>query len=235
MPALAAPFLGFALGVALAWLAGAEAARDDEGALARTLIAALFGALVFAPASGYFLAFAADWSFAYFVDSRLIPSAVLLLLAILDAAAVPLGFLAGRRAASRTAASRGLLPALVAIPALLALAPLLALFNRLRIEGTFHQVKSAFGTQPVAGGPLGYAILWMGAMIAGGFAVTLRALTRRARVAPTRVLPRRDDPPPPEEDDDSPFPDGAAPDDAPPGERRYLGLGRPGERRRSGR
>jgi hypothetical protein len=54
----------------------------------------------------------------------------------------------------------------------------------LRVDGSYHQVRGAFGTQPVAGGPLGYAILWMDALFAVAFALTARLLAARPRPAP---------------------------------------------------
>lgn len=176
MPAFLGPLCGFALGVALAWLAWASAARrDDSGWGARAAVAALYGALVFAPACAYFLIFASDWSLGYLIDSRTVPSAAGLALALLDAGSVPLGLLAARRALGRRASRAPML--LGVIPAVLAVGLVLALFPRLRVEGTFHQVRSDFGTQPVAGGPLGYAILWMNAVIVGGFAAAVRAMS----------------------------------------------------------
>jgi hypothetical protein len=170
--------VGFVLGAALAWLARGEALRrDDSGWGARAAIAALYGALVYAPACAYFLIFAGDWSLAYVIDSRTIPSAAGLALALLDAAAVPLGLLAARRALGRRSSRAPML--LGVVPAVLAVGLILALFPRLRVEGTFHQVRSDFGTQPVAGGPLGYAILWMNGMIVAGFLTAVRAMSGR--------------------------------------------------------
>ena len=176
MPAFLGPLCGFAIGVALAWLARVEAARrDDSGWVARAVVAALYGALVFAPACAYFLIFAGDWSLAYFLDSRTIPSAIGLVLGLVDAASVPLGLLAARRALARRASR---LPMVLGIvPVALAVGLVLALFPRLRVEGTYHQIRSDFGTQPVAGGPLGYAILWMNAVLVGGFVAAVRAMS----------------------------------------------------------
>jgi hypothetical protein len=58
---------------------------------------------------------------------------------------------------------------------------LLAFVGRLGVDGTFHQVSARFGTRAVAGGPLGYAILWMNAMIVGGMVIAARSLTDRPR------------------------------------------------------
>ena len=178
MPAFLGPLCGFALGVALAWLARVEAARrDDAGWGARAIVAALYGALVFAPACAYFLIFAGDWSLAYFIDSRTVPSAVGLVVVIVDAASVPLGLLAARRTHIRKASRAPVILGIV--PVAIAIGLVLALFPRLRVEGTYHQIRSDFGTQPVAGGPLGYAILWMNAVLVGGFVAAVRAMSGR--------------------------------------------------------
>jgi hypothetical protein len=65
------------------------------------------------------------------------------------------------------------------VPLVIAAGLVLALFPRLRVEGTYHQVRSDFGTQPVAGGPLGYGILWMNGLILAGFAAAVRATSGR--------------------------------------------------------
>jgi hypothetical protein len=69
-------------------------------------------------------------------------------------------------------------------PAAIAAALALAFLGKLREDGTFHQVSARFGTRPVAGGPLGYAILWMGAMIVAGMVIAARALAASPRAAP---------------------------------------------------
>ena len=178
MPALVGPFVGFTLGAALAWLCRVEALRESEaGFRARLAVVALFGALVVAPACGYFLVFAGDWSLFYLVDSRAVPSAALLVLTVLDAALVPLGFALAHRAAQRRAARA--LGLFVTAPAVVAGSIVLAFFSRLHLVGTTHQIASRFGTEPLAGSPLGWAVLWMGAMVAAGFAVAARSLAER--------------------------------------------------------
>ena len=194
VPAFAGPLVGFSLGVALAWAARRELDRDDERSLRRRLwVVALFAALVLAPVAAYFLVFAADWSLAYFLDARSVPSALTLILLVLDVAVVLLGFLAGRRALRRR--DDRLLWALGAAPAGLALLGVLGLLRRLRIDGTYQQVHAAFGTQPVAGGPLGWSILWMTAMLVAGFVVAVRALTGRDAPPPDRAPKKPPKPP----------------------------------------
>ncbi|MFT3769547.1 MAG: hypothetical protein QM820_29270 [Minicystis sp.] len=181
MPALVGPFVGFALGAALAWLCRSEAAGEDEAAFrARAAVVALFAALVFAPACAYFVIFAGDWALFYLTDSRDVPSAVELILILADALLVVLGFTAGHHAARRRAARAQI--ALFSGPAAIAAGMVLAFLPKLRVEGTFHQVTSRFGTQPVAGSALGWAILWMGAMIAAGFVIAARILGERPRL-----------------------------------------------------
>lgn len=186
VPAPLGPLVGFSIGVLLAWSGWSrrkvEAApwpswsRDDR-------LIALFATLVFAPICAYFIVFAADWSLAYVVDSRAIPSAIGLLLVVTDAISVMAGAEIARRLARRGALS------VAAALASAALAPALLfalLFRaRLAIEGTFHQVHSDFGTLPVAGGPLGYALLWMALLLAAGLALTVRLLRADPRPPPS--------------------------------------------------
>jgi uncharacterized membrane protein (DUF485 family) len=178
VPALVGPFLALALGAALAFLGRADAPREDESAArARLAVAALFGALVFAPACAYFLVFAGDWALFYLADSRGVPSALELLLVVTDAALVAAGFAAGHLAAKRRAEVA--LFAMMVAPGTIAGALVLAFVPRLRLEGTFHQITARFGTQPLAGSTTGWAVLWMNAMIVAGFVVAARALAER--------------------------------------------------------
>jgi len=191
VPALLAPLVGFALGVLLAWLGRAEAPREDAATgKARGRVAALFGALVFAPACAYFVVFACDWALFYLVDERTVPSALLLVLLVVDAATVPAGFHAAHRVlrSGRYDAER-LTLAMGAGPAGVALATVLAFMGRLSVDGSYHQVTERFGTRPVAGGPLGWAILWMGAMIVAGVVVAAQILAARPRPAVSPEAP----------------------------------------------
>ncbi|WP_437337285.1 hypothetical protein [Sorangium sp. So ce394] len=196
MPAFVAPLVGFALGALLAWFSAAAphrpgALRAAEPRLAsgppdRPLaLVSLFAVLVFAPVCAYFLVFAPDWSFAYLVDTRRVPSAVDLVLLLLDAASVPAGFVAAQRfaasAGGRPTAQRSIraLAVFAGAPLAIALIAVLALSRRLALDGTYRQVEGDFGVHPITGGPLGYALLWMHTMLAAGFAVTVSALLRR--------------------------------------------------------
>lgn len=183
MPALLGPFVAIALGAALAWLARDDAPTDDEAAFrARVAVAVLYAGLVVAPVCGYFLAFAGDWALFYLADSRRIPSALGLLLVVLDAALVVTAFAAGHLLARRRQAR--VVVAMALVPAAIALTGAGAALPRLRVDGTYSQVTSRFGTTPVAGGPLGWAILWMGAMLVAGFVLAARSMAERPRVTP---------------------------------------------------
>jgi hypothetical protein len=177
VPAILGPLVGFVLGVAFGWIRASEPEGRSKAPDGISLTA-LFGALVYAPVNAYFLAFAGDWSLSYTLDSQDVPSALLLLLVVADAALVPAGFaLAVRRARSR---SLGGVIVLGAVPGAIALVALLASHQRLAVDATYQQYRLDFGTQPVAGGSLGYALLWMLAMLCAGFVVTARALRGRA-------------------------------------------------------
>jgi hypothetical protein len=180
VPAPIAPLIGFVLGTAFAWAAAGEVPRAPGSALfSRALvIVSLFSLLVFAPVAAYFVAFAPDWSFAYLVDSARLPGGADLALILLDVASVPLGF----AAASRRCQHRSPAPLLrlAAPPALVAATFIIAGLSRLQVDATYAQYHGDFGTRPVAGSPLGYALLWMNAVLLLGAAWTGRALRRMA-------------------------------------------------------
>jgi hypothetical protein len=188
VPAFAGPLIGFALGALLArWGRGARGVR---GAL--PLFA--FGALVLAPACAYPLLAFPDWACAYLIDSRSIPSALLLALLLVDAAAPAAGFLLARKALSREAlgedpAAHAAALALAIVPAGVAVLISVALAPRLATEGTFAMVRSAFGTQPLWKSPLGYALVWMGACVVAGAWLTGRALAAAAQRSATPPAP----------------------------------------------
>ena len=183
MPAPLAPLIGFVLGVVFAWWGAEELARSqsDSTIFSRPLVVAtLFAALVFTPVSGYFLAFETDWSFAYWVDSRRIPSAIGLTLVLLDMLSVPLGFIAAASYARkrRFGALLGL-----AIPAVIVvLACLLRAAARLSVHATYTQFHGDFGVRPIAGSSLGHALLWMDTVLAIGIFWTSRELRKLSGV-----------------------------------------------------
>jgi hypothetical protein len=181
MPAPLAPIIGFLLGIGFAWSGREELARSQTAFIgSRSLIVVtLFATLVFAPVGAYFLAFEADWSYAYFIDTRRIPSALQLALVLLDAASVPVGFAV---AASRARTRRlGPVLTLAAPPLVVGLAALLVTASRLRIQASYAQYHGDFGTRPVAGSSLGYALLWLDTLLVLGVAWTSHQLHKLIR------------------------------------------------------
>lgn len=182
MPAPLAPLIGFALGVAFAWWAREELAKSTAGwgiGTRSLVVVALFATLVFAPVGAYFLAFEADWSYAYFIDTRRIPSALQLALVLVDAASVPVGFVV----AAQLARSKKLVPLLMlaGAPLVFTLSCLAATAGRLGIQATYAQYHGDFGTRPVSGSSLGYALLWMDTLLALGVAWTARQVHKLVR------------------------------------------------------
>lgn len=182
MPAFAGPLIGFSLGAWIArWGRGAAGARAALPLLA-------FGAIVLMPACAYPVLFFSDWSYAYLIDSRGVPSALILALLLLDAAAPAAGFLLARRALARealgedTAAHTAAL-ALAILPLGVAVLLSVVLAPRLATEGTYAMVRGDFGTSPLWRSPLGYALVWLAACIAAGAYFTARAVGRDAAVA----------------------------------------------------
>ena len=175
MPAPLGPLLGFVLGVVFAWAAADDLARTGSSITSRSLgLATCFGLLVFAPAAGFFLAFSPDWSYAYLVDSQRLPGAVDLGLVLVDAASVPVGFLAAARFASLRRFST--ITRLALIPLALAALWLALTLPRLGVHATYAQYHGDFGTRPVSGSPLGYALLWMLSVLVAAVLWTLRSI-----------------------------------------------------------
>lgn len=182
MLALTAPLLGFVLGAAFAWVSGDEIARSKDSSVSRSLVAVtLFSLMVYAPIAAYFLAVSPDWTYAYLVDPDRIPRAADLAAVLLNFASVPAGFLA----AARAAASRhqGTVVRIAAGPAVLVLANIAAALPRLSVHATHAQFHGDFGVEPLSGSPLGYALIWMSAVLAGSVAWTVRGLRRMAEAA----------------------------------------------------
>jgi hypothetical protein len=174
-----APLYGFALGVLFARAASEELARTRGVVGSHSfLVVGLFGVLVWGPACGYFLAFFPDWSYAYVLNAEH-RSVALDMAAVLVATASPAaGFSSfGRLAASRRgeALTRG-----AAVPALAATAFVLLLLPRLKLYATHAQFHGDFGTEPLVGSPVGYALVWMAVVAATATAWTVRLLRRFA-------------------------------------------------------
>ncbi len=174
MPLPLAPLIAFAIGVLLAWRSGAETNHDESARDPHTLAVTLYAALVFAPVAGYFAAFATDWSCAYFIDGRSVPSSVSLALVLFAASGVVGGFVAGRHALERHAP--GELAWLAGFPLALVVVTFAALYDRLGVDATYDQFVSNFGREPIFTSRLGLAVVWMDGIVVAGAVLTARWL-----------------------------------------------------------
>jgi len=188
MPLPLAPLIAFAIGVLLAWRSRTETNYDEAARDPHILAVTLYAILVFAPVAGYFATFAPDWSFAYLIESRRVPSAVSLTLVLFAASAVVGGFVAGRRALERHAP--GELAWLAGFPLALVLLICAALYDRLGVDATYDQFVSNFGREPIFTSRLGLAVVWMDGIVVAGAVLTARWLApnRLAGQTPAPVV-----------------------------------------------
>ena len=165
--------VGLLLGMALAWLARAELARSEVPLLlARPFLIALgLGALVFGPVVGYFAVWHGDWAYLYLARSNRVPSAVDLLLVLVAAAQVPLGF---ALATPWAIAKRGtrLLQSMAGIAGVLVIACAI-LARRLSVSASYAQYHGGFGGVALGRSPLGRGVLlsWVAVALAVAWSV----------------------------------------------------------------
>lgn len=169
--------IGLVLGAVLAW-ASSDASTRSKGSLALPPLAlvSLFALAVFAPCAAYFVAFEPDWAYAYLVDGGRRIGVLSTLVLLCDVASVPFGFVLAERAGVHAAFTTRV--RLMALPLLAVAVFVIILFPRLSVQATYAQYHGDFGTRPVAGGPLGYALLWAAVVLAGATAWTAYALRR---------------------------------------------------------
>lgn len=179
MPVVSALLLGFALGAGLAWATARELSRAVQGLASRALlIVGLLALLAYAPAVVLVTTLAPAWSFAYLIDPEQLPIWFMPVYALLVTGCVPVGF---SSALARPHAARGTFHRRwVAVPAVLALLVLAPCFPRLTVVGSFDQFHADYGAQPVAGAPLGYALIWMLAGVCVASLCAYRALASLA-------------------------------------------------------
>ncbi len=202
MPLPLAPFLAFAIGVLLAWHSRTETNHEESFWNPQTQAVLLYGLLVFAPVAGYFATFAADWSFAYLVDARHVPSALSLLIVGASVASVVGGFIAGRRALERHAPAE--LAWLAGCPLALVLIALGATYDRLSVAATYDQFASNFGRESLVASRLGLAVVWMDGIVAAGAIFTARWLVPQRAPGQTPPPPVQSVPVAPVNHDDAP-------------------------------
>jgi hypothetical protein len=181
VPAPLAPLLGFALGVAFAWTARDDIAGGAGGRLAAPSLAVvlLFALLVFVPACAYFLVFEPAWSYLYLVEGARRFSLLGFITLALALVSVPGGFLAASRQARDQRALE--LARLAIVPAAIALVVLLVGLPRLAVKATYAQFHGDFGTEPLAGSSLGWAVLWASLVTLAAAVYTASVLRRLGR------------------------------------------------------
>jgi hypothetical protein len=179
MPVVSALVLGFALGAGLAWATARALSRAVQGLASRALlIVGLLALLAYAPAVILIATLAPAWSYTYLVDPQLLPSWLMPVYALLVAGSVPLGYASALARPERARGSFRVRWFVVsAVLGLLVLAPGLP---RLTVVATFEQFHADYGVQPVAGAPLGYALIWMLAGVSVASLCTYRALASLA-------------------------------------------------------
>jgi hypothetical protein len=177
VPVLVALPFGLSLGVGFAWAARRELRRVATREGSRGLgVAVLFAICVFAPICAYFLAFEPDWCLAYLIDTARTSAALVPALLLLQVTTIPVGFLLGD-ALIRRGDETNLLRVLGA-GAVVTLGGVMLGLRRFAVQGSYAQFHGDFGTQPLAGSSLGYAILLLGFWLAAGLVFALWNLQR---------------------------------------------------------
>lgn len=168
------------VGMTLAWIARSELARSEVPlVLARPFLVALgLAVLVFAPVIGYFAAFHGDWAYLYLVRWNRVPSALDLLLVVVAAAQIPLGFALASPWAIAKRSSRFLTVSGIALGVVLVASAVTA--RRLGVSATYAQYHGGFGAVPIGRSPLGRGVLLSWAVLAAAYAWTAHVL-RSAR------------------------------------------------------
>jgi hypothetical protein len=176
MPLPLAFLVGLLIGMTLAWVARAELARSEVPlVLARPFLVALgLAAIVFAPVVGYFVALHGDWTYLYLVRWSRVPSAVDLLLVVLAAAQVPIGFAVATPWAIAKRGTR-LLQVSAAIAGVLVVLGAVCL-GRLSVSASFAQYHGGFGGTPIGLSPLGRGTLLSWVALAIAYAWSVHAL-----------------------------------------------------------
>ena len=175
MPLPLAILVGLVLGMTLAWVARAELARSEVPLLlARPFVIALgLGAIVFVALHG-------DWAYLYLIRSSHIPSAVDLLLVVVAALQVPLGFAIATPWAIAKRGTRVLQVNAVIGAAVVILCAVFA--RRLSVSASFTQYHGGFGAVPIGRSPLGRGVLLSWIALALAYAWSFHALRSSRRV-----------------------------------------------------
>jgi hypothetical protein len=179
VPLLLALPVAWLIGLSLAWSARAELSRSEVAlVLARPfLVAAAFGAIIFGPVVGYFVALHGDWAYLYLASWSRIPSAVDLVFVVFAAAQVPLAFAVS---APWAAAKRGPVVVRASAAVLFVLVVLcVVFFPRLAASATYAQYHGGFGTAVIGKSSLGRGVLSSWAALLAGWGWATYVLRRK--------------------------------------------------------
>lgn len=179
MPALVALPFGLSVGALFAWLSRRELRRVLSGdhTSRGLVVATLFSLFVLSPIGAYFLAFEPDWCLAYLIDTAHSSPALVPALVLFELVSVPSGYLLGRLLLARGGDETGLLRTFFGA-AVLTLAAVMLGLRRFAVQGSFAQFHGDFGTQPLAGSSLGYAVLLLGFWLTLGLGFAVWNLRR---------------------------------------------------------
>ncbi len=160
--------ISYAAGIVAALSARAELRGTPRPALATSGFRAFLAyvSLVLVPSTVYFYLFHGDWFLLYLVDSQRIPSAVALLLFVMQASIAALGFASGAHMVRLQ--RENLAIAIVVAVCVLAAGLLAAVHGRFATVGTYAQFHGTFGLDPWLETPLLPAIVLFGTVMLVG-------------------------------------------------------------------
>jgi hypothetical protein len=186
LPIPFAPFVGFVLGVVLAWVSRDELARAECPLIASrpVAVATTLAFFIYAPIVGYFATFHGDWSYLYLYPHIRIPSAIDLAVVLVTSAEIPLAVLLTAPAAR--AKRLGAVVWFAAVPAVAAAGLFAWCSRRLSVSATYAQFHGGFGTIPVGSSTLGRGLVFMGIVGALGVAWSVRSVAGTSRPAPRK-------------------------------------------------
>lgn len=122
--------------------------------------------LVLVPSTVYFYAFHGDWFLLYLIDATSVPSAVGLLLFVVEAIVSAVGFASGAHLVRMQRES--LAVAMASLTAMLGMGLLLVLRERVATVGTYAQFHGTFGLKPWLESPLLPAVVLFSTLLVVG-------------------------------------------------------------------
>lgn len=126
--------------------------------------------LVLVPSTVYFYAFHGDWFLLYLLDSTTVPSAVALLLFVVEAGVGAVGFVSGAHLVRMQRESLAI--AIALLTTVVAVALLFALRDRVATVGTYAQFHGTFGLKPWVESPLLPAVVLFATILLVGLVHT---------------------------------------------------------------